>query len=447
MPIQHIRCFPGATQGEEIAAEFIRDAFKNNDAVLLSNFHHPNGIGAGTDEIDLLLVNTRGVWLLETKHWYGAIRGDPSNWSKGGRRYKSPIRDIEMKARRVGTTVQELGFDNVSVAGLVVLTVPEPDCTLDLDDPLKDKVLRLNQSLVKAVTGDRFLFRSHNRRLTADDVKRIGQLLAAQKVDPKRRIVGSYRLLRELEADELYTVYEAQHTDVGRRARVKRYELTGLDKIPDLARAAKRFQQDMRALITVEGHSNVVRAYDFYPDPDTSIVYWLILEWVDGPTLRDLLDRAKFSYDQQLGIMLPLARALDYCHRKGIIHRNITPSSIYVARDATVKLGDFDFARVPAAGTISVQGQPLIRNDYTAPEIRDDASAADQRSDLYSLGVVWYDMALHRTPTDPVLLSTVKKAELSEPARELLGRLIAPRPDARPASAAEVVQLFQKLAI
>src|SRR6266545_4128496 len=87
MPLRHIQCAPGAHIGEEIAAEFIRDTFKDSDGVLLSNYHHPNGIGAGTDEIDLLLVNSRGVWLLEVKHWFGHIVADQYDWLQAGRRH------------------------------------------------------------------------------------------------------------------------------------------------------------------------------------------------------------------------------------------------------------------------------------------------------------------------------------------------------------------------
>lgn len=442
MPLRHIQCAPGAHIGEEIAAEFIRDAFKDSDGVLLSNYHHPNGIGAGTDEIDLLLINTRGVWLLEVKHWFGHIVADQYDWLQAGRRHPSPIRSIEMKARRVASAVQNAGFQNVSVSGLVVLTLP--DTTLDIDDTLKNKVLRLDQSLVKAVTGNEFLFRSNNRRLSADDINRIADTLTRMKVDPQRRIIGSYRLLRELEPGDGYTVYEAQHVNVAnRRARVKRYQLTGLDSIPNISKAAERFQQDMQALMVVEGHPHVVRAYDFQPDSDTSTIYWLMLEWVDGPTLRDLIDRSKFAYDQQIAIMLPLARAVAFCHSKKIIHRNITPSSVYLARNLTLKLGDFDFARVPAMGTISVKGEPLALNKYTAPEIRDDARAANERSDLYALGAIWYDMALQRPETEPVLLGSVDKITMPDNARKLLRSLLAPQPAQRPVNAAEVVQLLQ----
>lgn len=447
MPVRIIRCAPGATLGEEIAADFVRNSFANDDATLLLNYHHPNNIGTGTDEIDLVLINHRGVWVLETKHWYGHIEADPVDWMQANRRHPSPIRSIEMKARRVATLIRNAGFQNVSTAGLVLITTPQAQWTINISDPLANKVLRLDQSLIDAVTGNQFLFRSHNRRLSPDDIQQIEQSLARMRVDPQRQIVGSYRLLRDIESSPLYAAYEAEHVDVeGRRARVKRYELTGLDRVPNVQQAVRRFQQDMQALSTVEGNQNVVRAYDYLPDPDTGTVRWLILEWVDGPTLRDINELTTLTFDQQLHLVLvPLARAIQFCHSKNIIHRNITPSSIYINNNRVLKLGDFDFARVPAMGTISVKGEPLVSNRYTAPEIQDDASAADERSDIYSLGAVWYDTIFKLKPDETILLSRVDQAEIPDQARQVLRRLIAPQPFNRPTSAAEVVQLLQNL--
>lgn len=447
MSLQHISCAPGINIGEEIAAEFIRETFKHTEAILLNNYHHSQG--KDTDEIDLVLINERGVWLLESKHWYGHIEADQIHWYHTRRQDRSPISSIEMKAKRVASTIRNAGLTNISVSGLVVLTVA--DTTINITDPRAGRVVRLDQSLIDAVTSDTFVFGRHSRKLSSNDIKRVSAALIGSKVDPQQQIIGSYRLLRELEPGEGFTSYEAQHVDIAqRRARVKCYQLTGLQQVADINKATRRFQQDIQALMAVEGHPNVVRAYDFFPDTDTSTVYWLLLEWIDGPTIRDLIDRTKFNLDQQLGIMLPLARAVEFCHRKGIIHRNITPSSVYLLRDPlssipTVKLSDFDFARVPTVGTISVQGQPLVLNKYTAPEIRENARAANERSDIYALGALWYAMALRGPEEEPVLLSHIDQANLPDAARKLLRALLAPQPMQRPGSVSDVVELLNDL--
>lgn len=450
--MQHIRCAPGATLGEEIAAEFLRNAFQNSDAVLLSNYNHPKARDTATDEIDLVLINERGVWLLETKHWYGLITGDPHSWYHAGYSERSPIESIESKARRVAGAVRAAVGNGISTVGLVVLTTSKNDSDFQVADPLTRKVFWLDQDLLDAVTGSDFLIHSGSRRLNANEIQRIAQHLHRQSVNPQNPIVGGYRMLRTIEQGAInpsvqYRIYEAQQVESQRRARAKRYELSGLDKIPDIARAAERFKQDMRALTLIEeeGHPNVVRAFHFQPDPDTSTVYWLILEWIDGPTLRNMIERQPLPFKAQLSVILAAAQALSFCHTKGIIHRNITPNSIYITSQAKIKLGDFDFARVPSVRTISVRGEGLAQNIYTAPEIYDDASAANERSDIYSLGAVWYDTIFKLKPDETILLSRVDQAGISDQARQVLRRLIAPQPFNRPASAAEVVQLLQNL--
>ncbi len=183
-------------------------------------------------------------------------------------------------------------------------------------------------------------------------------------------------------------------------------------------------------------------------DPDSDDTYWLILEWVEGRTLLDLLeDERPLLFDEQIAILRPLADALVTCHSHGIIHRNLTPSSVYLHDDGTVKLGDFDFARVSAVGnTISKTGVPLTINKYTAQELRSGFRPADARSDLYSIGAIWYDMVLRRPADEPVLLSMIDDMAVPEDARTLLRSLLAPQPQKRPSSAREVVEWFELLA-
>lgn len=123
-------------------------------------------------------------------------------------------------------------------------------------------------------------------------------------------------------------------------------------------------------------------------------------------------------------------------------------SAAYVTDDGQVKLGDFDFARVPAiSSTISTTGQPLVVNKYIAPEQLADPHQADARADLYSLGAVWYDLIFRRPESEPVLLSRIEKSNLpDDDARHLLRSLLATNPAERPASAAKVKKWFELLA-
>lgn len=444
MPIVHISCAPSAHVGEQIARDFLLTRLSNSYGILLTNYHHP--AGNGTEEHDLVLINERGVWTLEVKHWVGNIEADKVYWLHNGYRHPSPVTSIEIKAKNLASNLRGAGFTNISVVGLVVLT--RSDVRLKITDPLSRKVFHLNTHLLGALTGRNYLYRPSNMGLSATLIDRIADTLVHRKVDPGHTIVASYRLLRELETREGVHVYEAQHINIpSRHARVKKYHLTNYTSAEELQEAARRFQQDMQALTQVDAHPNIIRAYDFLIDPDSDDTYWLLLEWTEGVKLQDRLDEGRhFSLDEQLDILRQLTGVISYCHSKGILHRNLNPSSVYLADNGKVKLGDFDFARVPdLSKTISKTGTPLIVNKYTAPELKVDARMADVRSDLYSLGAIWYDMLTHRKTDEPVLLSRIKEVGLSDQAEQLLRSLLASRPEDRPNSAEEVKNWLRQI--
>lgn len=128
------------------------------------------------------------------------------------------------------------------------------------------------------------------------------------------------------------------------------------------------------------------------------------------------------------------------------IHRNLTPASIFLTVDGSIKVGNFDYARVPMLGfTISQTGKALVQTRYTAPEQLSDPRTADYRADLYSLGVIWYDMLFRPGSEEPMLVHQVDNAPISTDAKELLKSLLSHRAPDRPESAAEVVDWFELL--
>jgi len=330
----------------------------------------------------------------------------------------------------------------------VLLTRHEARFGSEPPEHQKRKVFRLSNRLIDAVTGRDYLYRPGNQDLTPIQMQKLCDLLVQRKVDPERQIVGSYRLLRELEPGEGYRAYEAQHTRFpGRRARVKQYQISGYSTKAELDELVNRFERDMQALSYLEGQPQIVRAIDFVADADNDDTQWLLLEWIEGQTLRDRLDDpAPIPFGEQLRVLRAVATALAACHEKGIIHRNLTPESIYLADDGSVKLGDFDFARITGGKTIAKTGRALTVNKYTAQELRSGFKAADERSDLYALGAIWYDLTLRRPADEPVVLTLVDQAELSEDARSFLRSLLAPQPNKRPTSAREVSEWLEMLA-
>jgi tRNA A-37 threonylcarbamoyl transferase component Bud32 len=456
--IEIITCAPTANIGELKALNFLRDKLGALPGyhVVLTNYHFP--YQNATLEIDLLVINARGVFLLEVKDWRGRIVGDSTHWLQVlfNQRHPSPLTSIDIKAKCVKSALVEAepGLRNVSVVGFVVLTNGISALDLDEHPDRKKRVFALTDALVQALTGYDFLYSASAATLDKNRFPLVKDALLRKKVDPNYHLVGNYEIISELSPGAYYTAFEARHTLVKNRlVRLKKYRITVIESTRQLQEAIRRFQQDIEALSQLEGYPHIVHAYDFFKDPDSDDVYYLALEWVDGQTLREIIDDTTqvLSSSQVARYLIPVADALACCHQKGIIHRNLTPDSIMVTPQGQVKLGDFDFARVPAINrTISQSGQPLIENKYIAPEQLNDPRQSDYRADLYSLGVIWYDLLFRRPEDEPVRLTLVAQAQatgqLSDDARQLLRALLSPHPEERSQSASLVKEWLELFA-
>jgi tRNA A-37 threonylcarbamoyl transferase component Bud32 len=449
MALTHIPC-ASPNQGEIFAREYLLRELAYTQGFLLTNYHHPHY--NGTREHDLVLINAQGVWCLEVKNWHGKIKADQTTWKHGDDiSIQSPITNVEIKAKMLASTLKNAGFRNISVVGMVVLVQPESVAPLEINDPRSIKVFRLTKQLTRAVTGEQFLYYpqvSDNKKLPLWLMRQISNLLMPLMDSSEYKTILGYRLERDLGDGELYHAYEGKHVIIpDRHARIKKYHLPATSAL-EWKEATDRFKQDMLALSRVANHPNVVRIYDYQPDPNSDDTYWLMHEWISGNTLRDWLEQyieqdIPIPLEEQIRIISSLLAALEYCHRLGILHRNLNPANIYLADDGTVKLADFDYARVPDPGrTISVLDKPLIVNRYTAPELKISGRHADARSDLYSLGALWYDMAMRPTDSKRISASQLSAAGLPENIVQLLQRLLEPEPANRPTTAQEVRALL-----
>jgi serine/threonine protein kinase len=157
---------------------------------------------------------------------------------------------------------------------------------------------------------------------------------------------------------------------------------------------ARRFNGEARALAALN-HPNIVQVYDFGQERS---LYFLIMEFVDGVPLRALMRDGRVAPERTLEIVAGVCDALDYAHSKGVVHRDIKPENILIPRAGGLKIADFGLAKMaegdqPATRASRVLGTP----HYMAPEILTKAPV-DHRADLYSLGVVFYEMLTGQIP-------------------------------------------------
>jgi eukaryotic-like serine/threonine-protein kinase len=206
-----------------------------------------------------------------------------------------------------------------------------------------------------------------------------------------RRLAGRYVLKEEIASGGMAVVWRAEDEVLARPVAVKILR----DDLALDPGFLERFRREAVAAARLT-HPNIVSVYDTGVD---ETVCFTVMEDLGGATLRDLLAReGPLPPDAAVEFILPVIRALGFAHSQGLIHRDVKPANILLALDGRVKVTDFGIARAAfAAGDITTTGQVLGTVSYLSPE-QVQASDLDGRSDLYSAGVVLYEMLTGRVP-------------------------------------------------
>jgi tRNA A-37 threonylcarbamoyl transferase component Bud32 len=161
---------------------------------------------------------------------------------------------------------------------------------------------------------------------------------------------------------------------------------------------AERFGREARTLAKLN-HPHIVAVHDF---GEAGGLCYLVMEYVDGPNLREVLQAGKLQPEQALAVIPQICEALQYAHEEGVVHRDIKPENILLDRQGRVKIADFGLAKLlnrpRAEFTLTGSRQVMGTLDYMAPEQRSRPLQIDHRADIYSLGVVFYEMLTGELP-------------------------------------------------
>jgi serine/threonine protein kinase len=207
--------------------------------------------------------------------------------------------------------------------------------------------------------------------------------------------LGRYHILEQLGRGGMATVYKALDTTLDRHVAVKviRREAFPPEKLEHMLH---RFKREARALARL-AHPNIVKVLD--SDEEKGIPY-LVMAYLPGGTLKQRMQGKPMHWQKAAQLLLPICKALSYAHKEGIIHRDIKPSNILISESDEPMLTDFGIAKIISGDEPTVDltstGVGIGTPEYMAPE--QGAGQADERVDIYGLGVIYYQMVTGRLP-------------------------------------------------
>jgi serine/threonine protein kinase len=268
--------------------------------------------------------------------------------------------------------------------------------------------------------------------------------------------LGKYRVLESLGRGGMARVYRAYHPQLDRYVAIKALRSDLVEDEEFLA----RFRREAQAVAALR-HPNIVQVFDFDVQDD---IYYMVLELLEGDTLKTRLNdyRARSTrvpLGDMVRILLDVLDGLAYAHGEGMIHRDIKSANILLTKRGQAVIADFGIAQIVGSTRHTASGALMGTLNYMAPE-QGLKGQSDTRSDIYSLGIVLYEMLTQRTPfdadtplailmkhlNDPLPLPRQIDPTIPEPFERVVFKALAKQPEGRYQSAEEMAQALRDAA-
>jgi serine/threonine-protein kinase len=229
------------------------------------------------------------------------------------------------------------------------------------------------------------------------------------KLTPETLVNDRYRIIEQIGCGGMAVVYRAKDEKLDRDVTFKVLREEHLDDNEFI----KRFNVEARAAASLS-HQNIVSVYDVGNDGD---IYFIVMEYIEGCTLKELINRkAPFGNKEVISISLQVASALEHAHKNNIVHRDIKPQNILVSSSGKnpgcVKVTDFGIARAASSTTTSTEAMGSVQ--YFSPE-QAQGGFVDAKSDIYSLGIMMFEMITGILPFDGDSAVTLAMKHIKEP--------------------------------
>lgn len=402
-----------ANESERQAIGFLRDHLPDGWQIF-HNFEMRQG--AEVFEIDIAILAPHAVYLVDVKGTRGNIDVYGSKWYPEGRQpFFSPLAKLRSHAKVMATIIREsntglIELRKAHVHATVLLTaddaavfdqagIDSPDVT-DFKHCLKyfrdasripdnrlDNITRFHSQIAKAITGN-------------------------AKPKSAALVFRDWQVEEKLGGEDRYTEYRAKHNLLGKSGGMARLRVYQADPYQDEAarkEELKKISNAYRAVAHMPTHANVLAVKDLFVSDDEDQVV-LVTEDLPGQALRLHINKPSLAltFDQKLQVMRDVLSALDHAHRHEVIHRNLTPDAILVTKGGQSRVTDYDYARVGKHRTSTIAHlivEELAKKErerYQAPECIRYPDQASIASDLYSAGIIFYELLTGEVPYESV---------------------------------------------
>ena len=436
------------------------------DYFVFHNFELTTGNGLPY-EYDVVVLGDFAVWHVEVKGYRGRIQGTKRQWQfENGGVMPSPIPLANKKTKILAGALRrhDRRLQDVWVETTILLT--DDRAQIRLHDEQADRVITLPQVLEHFTDPKRVPGGGTDIRGLQDAVAET--ILGSR---PRQRVqrIGLYDIEERISQNRERTVFLGRHRYIRTRPQtiLKVYHFDLYSKEEERRRQVEAIFHDQDAMRLLGAHPNLIRTGDMFAWGADQFV--LPTEYIEeGRPLREAIDEGKpdsrRSWRRKAMGIMALARGLQHCHEHGVIHRDVRPRNVVVApRDdqPVIKLVNFDLALIRSNPDIQRPRRFLERVDrrFVAPEVLRDPESADERSDIYSLGISVYEVLTGTKPYEDVealegetpldrerlleVLSTPGSESFMESPRDVvdvLTRMCAQDPDARYPNLGELLE-------
>jgi serine/threonine protein kinase len=229
---------------------------------------------------------------------------------------------------------------------------------------------------------------------------------------------GRYEIIEQIGGGGMALVYKAKCQLLDRFVAIKVLK----DEFVNDEEFVRKFRRESQAAASLS-HPNIVNIYDVGVETDgNNQIYYIVMEYIKGKTLKELIkEKGKLSIENALDYSYQIAEALQHAHKNHLVHRDIKPHNIMITDDNRVKVTDFGIARAATSSTVTTTSNVLGSVHYFSPE-QARGGYTDEKSDIYSLGIVMYEMVTGKLPyqgESPITVALKHVQEDIKPPREL----------------------------